>query len=65
MAQQICIVILAEVPDGATAGTDYGDQPLTPEFIQEYLTGAYVGEGAVPLAGGTVVLSVTATPLAS
>lgn len=42
MGRQIVITIAAEIPEGATLGPDFGNQLLTPQVVQEYLTGAFV-----------------------
>ena len=40
------VLVTLEWDENATTGPDYGNEPVTPEFVLEYLRGA--GENLVP-----------------
>ena len=62
--KQIVITIVATIPEGATAGRDYDNQPLTQEFVRDYLVGAYQSDGpCAELVPGLVVDQVRTEPM--
>lgn len=63
-SKQIVITIIATIPEGADAGPDYGHQPLTQEFVRDYLVGAYQSDGpCAELVPGLVVDQVRTEPI--
>lgn len=57
---RIVLTVVADIPEGATTGPNYGDEALSPEFVVDYLRGAYIPDGApmAELVPGLVVESV-------
>jgi hypothetical protein len=37
---RVPVLVIFEYDDEATTGPNYGDEPMTPEFIREYIKGA-------------------------